>query len=359
MSNDNLARAFARPNNFDFLRLVAATMVLFGHSFNLVRGPNVPGDPLSTLISPFLPWNEAIQDIAVNAFFVISGFLVASSFQRSEKLWSFVKARILRIFPACIVCSIVTVMAMYMVSSTSFEKYATSSETFRFLYLNAFIIDIQYNLPGVFEENPYPKAVNGSLWTLPLEIRCYIVLTLLGIIGLFYRKSIVVIFGFVFSASLIIPGGTEWISGSDAKARVILFFLAGTLFYLLRSFIPAGPWGTLLLISLIILFVVWPDGMPGEKLIYIATFSLGVLLLAFCPYLIFINLRPIGDWSYGLYLYAFPIQQYFVSVLPGTFNGWTLTLVAGSTTAIFAAASWHLVEKRALMLRKVRPDRAV
>lgn len=358
MLRDTFAQAFSRPNNFDLLRLVAAAMVLFGHSFNLVRGPNLPGDPLSVWLSPYLPWNEAVQDIAVNAFFVISGFLVASSFHRSARLWDFVKARILRIYPASIVCSIVTVVVLSSVSTVGLATYATSPETIDFLVLNAFILDIHYHLPGVFAANAYPGVINGSLWTLPLEIRSYIVLTILGIVGLFRHNVIVVVFGLVVAVSLVIPGGTEWISGSDAKARVILFFLAGNLAYLFRSVIPAGSYGFLLLVGLLGLFAVWPDGMPGEKLIYVVMFTLGVLMLAFCPWLTFINLRPMGDWSYGVYLYAFPIQQLLVHVLPDTFNGWTLTLAAGFVAALFGAASWHLVEKRALRLRKPRVDRA-
>ncbi len=341
-------------NNFDVLRLIAAFAVLFGHSFVLTSGVLTleSMDPVSVLLMANTPWGEAVHEFAVNVFFVISGFLVASSFDRSPRIWRFVTARVLRIYPAAMVCAMVTVSSLWIVSTVDANTYFGSGDTWRFLLKNGLILSTEYHLPGVFAGTPYGNVVNGSLWTLPLELRCYVILGVLGLLGVLKRQILFNAAALIVAISLVLPGWSQWISGSEDKLRLLVFFVAGASMFINRRFLPLGYAGGIAFVLLSLLLVVWPNDAPGKNLIYVILVSYGVLGIAFCGWFKFIDLKPMGDWSYGVYLYAFPVQQVLVHANPQTFNGWTLALAASIVTCALGAASWHLVEKRALRLRR-------
>jgi len=360
MSGRTFETAFVEPrNNFDVLRLVAALAVLFGHGFVLTAGKLTPetADPVSALLMMATPWEEAIHEFAVNVFFVISGFLVASSWVRGPRIWRFVTARVLRIFPAAMVCALLTVGTLSMISTVDAGSYFGSEDTWRFLVKNALILSTEYHLPGVFEDNPYAGVVNGSLWTLPLEIRCYVILAVLGLLGLLQRQALFNLAALAVAISITVPGWSQWISGSEDKIRLLVFFVAGAAMFINRRFLPTGGRGILFFLGLTLAYALWPAGMAGEKLLYIILVSHAVLGVAFSRWFTFISLKPLGDWSYGVYLYAFPVQQALVHFFPQTFNGWTLLIAASSITCVLAAASWHLIEKRALRLRHRLPTK--
>ena len=165
--------ASGRDNNFNLIRFIAASLVLISHSYPLAMGKGFP-EPLSE------PLATSWGSIAVDVFFVASGFFIAASFSLKSSFKSFVMARILRIYPALIVVTILTVFVLGPIfSNLTVFDYFTSSQTYQYLIKNMTLITgIEYNLPGVFSENPYEHAVNGSLWTLPYEIKMYFLLVL-------------------------------------------------------------------------------------------------------------------------------------------------------------------------------------
>ena len=341
------------------MRLVAATLVLFGHSFVLTTGRQSleTVDPLSRWLMPNLAFGETVHELAVNLFFVISGFLVAFSFQRGRSLRTFLVSRALRIFPAAMFCSVLSVGFLALFSPLSTEAYFSSDQTLKFLVQNAVLYSIEYQLPGVFLENPYPGVVNGSLWTLPLELRCYVGLTFLGLTGLLKRKWLFNLVLAAFAFSIIVPGWSGWISGDLNKTRLILCFVFGAGFFVNREHFPFGllPFGAILGATLVS-GLLGPIGSGLEKLLYVVLITYGTLGLALNRLLPRLDLSQIGDFSYGVYLYAFPCQQLLIYGFPEIFTrdaagAWSLVLAALVPTFVLAGLSWFLVEKNALTLK--------
>ncbi len=158
-----------RDNNFNLIRLLSATAVLFSHSFSLSTGAP-DAEPLVSLIG------MTPASIAVDVFFLASGFLVTASLFRSESLVDYTLARVLRIFPGLLVMLALTVFVMGLALSTlSSQDYLLSAGVYRY-FTKCATLHITYHLPGVFADNPYKAAVNGSLWTLPYEVRMYALL---------------------------------------------------------------------------------------------------------------------------------------------------------------------------------------
>ncbi len=157
-------------NNFDFLRLTAACLVLIGHAPLILGQKFYSWDPFKIL------FGHNMHAFGVVVFFVISGFLVASSWERRHSAFSYFKARILRIFPGLIVAVLICVFILgLLLTNRPTGEYLSSVQTYQYLF-NMTLLRISYNLPGVFEYNPIASSINGSLWSLPYEFCCYIVL---------------------------------------------------------------------------------------------------------------------------------------------------------------------------------------
>lgn len=158
-------------NAFDFVRFAAAFSVLFSHSF-----------PLCGIREPLLVFGLPLANIAVYVFFVISGFLVYQSWARDPSLGRFAARRGLRLLPALVVAVCVTVFVIGPLMTTlPLVQYFRGADTWTYLLSNASLVVGRYTLPGVFESNPYPAAVNGSLWTLRYEALMYIILAAFGV----------------------------------------------------------------------------------------------------------------------------------------------------------------------------------
>ena len=156
-----------RDNNFNLIRAVAALGVLVTHGFALSIGT---GDA-----EPFREsFGITLGTIAVDIFFITSGFLVTSSMLNRKRAMDFIWARVLRIFPALFAMLLITVFVLGPIFTTrSLTSYLMDHSTLTYLTKNSLLFtDIAYTLPGVFESNPYKRAVNGSLWTMPFEYIC-------------------------------------------------------------------------------------------------------------------------------------------------------------------------------------------
>ncbi len=236
-----------------------------------------------------------------------------------------------------------------IVTSVTLHEYFTSKEFFKYM-LNT-IGWIHYFLPGVFLENPFPGVVNASLWTVPFELECYIVLPFLVLIG-FMRSRLISVSMFA-AYTLAVFGllyflGEEGTPAGGLNGRVlVLCFVAGTVIFRLRALLPYS--GKLALVAgVLALFM----------LRYNATVCFAPLLVAYTTvYLGMLDPKRTmviknGDYSYGLYLYAGPIQQ-TVAYMFGSANGWALNVaVALPVTIMFALFSWHYVEKPFLAVKR-------
>lgn len=339
-----------RRNNFDALRLIAALAVLFGHSFVLAAGEQSPAtvDPISRWLIPASGFGEAIHEFAVDIFFVISGFLIARSFLTRPTLLGFVESRILRIFPAAILCSILTVVLLAGISRLPAGDYFTDPQTLDYLLRNSLLWSVEYHLPGVFAGNPYGSAVNGSLWTLPVELRCYIFLFVVGVLRILRRPLTANLLILVLAVLFLVPEWSSLVTRNPDKWRLFLFFFAGAACYVNRDRIPLGILPAFLLLALYIASA----PLPGlHALLFVALVSYLTLALALGRYVRRIDPGRIGDLSYGTYLYAFPVQQSLLYATAGALTGWQLAGLAAVATLAFAALSWFAVERYALSLK--------
>ncbi|WP_263360084.1 acyltransferase family protein [Acidicapsa ligni] len=334
------------PNNFDSLRLIFAVLVIFSHSFPMVRGSNAT-EPLSLLTNGQVNFGN----ISVWAFFVISGFLITQSWQRSPNVVKFLKRRIARIYPAFIVTAVLSAFIFVPLVADSATYHHVSIQNFVFNTLRLRIFDS----PPIFVHNALPNELNGSLWSVAYEFWCYLGVMTLGLVGLLRRRSVVVLLFVAVIGLHLYMNMTGWApSGSILGqivgyppfwATVLPFYLAGTLFHLFGGHtLLRRPW-----IMLAAVVLIASNFVPHGLIVTMPICGSYLLMaLAYLPLLHPLNLGRFGDFSYGTYLYAFPIQQLLVQRAHGQISPLLLFAEAAPITLIAGALSWLLVERHFL-----------
>ncbi|HYM33033.1 MAG TPA: acyltransferase, partial [Candidatus Cybelea sp.] len=272
---------------------------------------------------------------------------------------TFLIFRALRIVPA--LTAEITLSALILgplVTSVALSAYFFDP-TFARYFTNVVGI-IRYQLPGVFLDNPLPGIVNGQLWTVPSELHCYIALAVLMVVRLSTKRHFMAAVLFILavgeSATVLLPNHHYTADVLNAPEMLVLSFLCGNVFFLWKEKIPASAW----------LFVASIGGYCFVTyLLPAAGFTLGIVSATyFIVYLGTLRMPRIpvlmsGDYSYGIYLYSFPIQQAALWAAP-SLRIWYINLaIATPLTILFAAASWHYLEKPALSLRKWLAPKAV
>lgn len=335
-------RMHDRNDNFLLLRIVAAALVVFGHSY-AVAGLGTHDFLAHAAWAPGMYTGA----LAVDVFFVASGFLVAGSYLNRQDLAVFVRARVLRIVPAFAVCVLISALLLGpLVSSLSARDYFGHDETWRYLWKNLSFIRAAFHLPGVFEENPLPGVVNGSLWTLPVEVRMYVMLALLGLTGLLRRRwsfNLLILGGLL--AALCFPQQATETLRMGGYSRLTALFLLGVFMQVNKARVPISAALAVLLCALAFLSHGTPYFMP-LLLPAIAYCSIWLAYAAtFKPY------NRLGDYSYGVYLWGFPVQQLVALTLespsPMQIFAWAMPI-----TLLIAIASWHWIEKPALKWKR-------
>ena len=179
-------------NNFDFLRLIFALFVVIAHSYPL------SGNLISNQwIYQVTNGHIELSNIGLNGFFIISGYLIFQSLERSKTIVSYLWKRVLRLFPALFVVLLLTVFLAPLVYEST-TPYMQNKEVFSYLPRNLLLYDLQYHIKGVFDQNPYPSAINGSLWTICYEFSMYLLLGLLFFIKNDKVRFALVLFAFLF-----------------------------------------------------------------------------------------------------------------------------------------------------------------
>lgn len=327
-------------NNFDILRLILAVIVAVVHAGMLTQLE------IFTICSQFLNSKSA-----VDSFFVISGFLIFMSFDSNPKTINYAIKRARRIFPGYCTVIILCAFFMFFISPHSFYEYFTI-EFIKYLFFNLLTLNfIHLTLPGVFNENPV-SVVNGALWTIKIEVMFYFSVPIIAYV-LSKSNKIIVLFSIYF-LSIIYSFLMFWLS-SHYEMEIFIklerqlpgqmtFFISGAFLYYYFDFFYKN-YVPILAVSLSILLV--NTYIANINLLYPA--SLAVVVIYFAT--IFTNLGNFGkygDFSFGIYIWHFPIIQIFIFY--GLFSNaifGALSLI--SCIFIVSFLSWHLVEKKFLL----------
>lgn len=343
--------ADSRNNNFNLIRMVAALAVLFSHAYPLT-GRN-DDEPATRLLG------MSLGDIAVDIFFFVSGLLVTGSLVKRRSGRDFVRARLRRIYPGLWVMLALLVFGLgAMVSAVPIQDYLASGETWKYLLRNATLVTgIKFSLPGVFTDNPYPRSVNGSLWTMSFEVRLYLILVLawaaLRFVPLrrddWFRGLVAVTAVAMVVARIALElHGTL---GDWDFIRLSALFFSGAACYMFRHRIRLEAPLAFVLVSTLVAahwhgsgaFVVAYNLLLGWLLLHAAYLC--------TPWVHRYN--RLGDYSYGVYIYAFPVEQTLAHFLPAI-GPTDMVCLAAPVTLALAVLSWHLIEKP--VLARKRPE---
>lgn len=333
-----------RTNNFDALRLLGAMMVLVNHSMAL------SGAPTYGFAS------ESISTLGVDMFFAISGYMITGSWIRDPSVVRFVWRRVRRIVPAlAFVVLLSTFVLGPLVTTLSLHDYLVHPATLR--YLGNIVFHASFALPGVFVDIPLPNAVNGSLWTLPVEVTMYAATPFLAFASRRSASLIILLlviaggFGMHFflghPTPFVVYGTELWTNSS-----LFPFFVAGAAIAALRLESRLN-WrvgiGALLLLDFAgPILGVWQHALMFLVLPYV------VIAVGQSRWPVFSNAGRWGDFSYGIYLWAFPIQQFIVYLAGPNYAGWRNVMLATPLVVGMAVISWYLIERPMLLLGSMR-----
>ncbi len=334
------SRFLPKANGLNLIRLGLAVSVILWHSFP-ITGREVESHFLAQLMG----------QIGVDGFFAISGCLIYSSWDRNPKVGAFLWARVLRIYPAFLVCLIITPFLIapigLLLQGTDPAVLYAGGEAFKYIGSNFFLWPLGTTLPGTPADVPLPGVWNGSLWTLSWEFLCYLALLGLGItkaIRIRWMPVALFVAATLGTIAVAVLGVDVWVLTNGL--RFSLMFLAGMVVYRYRNSLPVHP----LIISGAILVILLAMLLPNYRIV--AAIPLAYALIAAATYIRSKRLQLETDISYGMYIYAFPVQQVLalagLAILPvGVF--W---LLSTAVTATLAYGSWMLIERNALKLKR-------
>jgi len=334
-----------RENNFDFLRLALAILVIGSHSYPLALGTEA-AEPFAQLSHGQVTGGA----IAVDFFFIMSGFLIAASAERSSSVWSFLGKRVRRIYPAFAVAMLLSAIAVVPLAGAHFMEQRLVPRVFNFVWSTLRLR--QFGYEGAFAGNPLASEINGSVWSIPFEFWCYIGVAAMAVGGLLARRSTVL---GIFLTSVVVSvlfRVNGWILGGKMLgqifgypvmwARLLPLYLAGVVFYLYRDRVLKKRSATVMAAVLLFAacFVPW-----GWAAVFPFAGTYLIFSLAYTRVGSLHRFGRFGDFSYGTYLYAFPIEQMAMRVFGHPVAPLLLFAVATPLTLVAAACSWYGVER--------------
>ncbi len=310
-----------RANNFDTLRILAALAVICAHSIPLTYGPQT-----LEALWPFSRGRATLGYIAIQIFFIISGYLITASFLLRPDPRRYLRARVLRLAPALLaVLWLLAFVAGPLLTTLPLAQYFRSPLPYRAAF------GLSDHLPGVFTHKPFSSGIDGSLWTLRYEALCYLLILLLGLARQLKRLPVTALFLILLAARL-------W-HGNGALLDFTALFFAGATLQLWQPPLKTNYAIACALLWLLALrfgpYTLASDTLGAYLVIYVA-------LKPSLP-----NLARYGDLSYGAYIFAWPVQQ-----ILSPHVGWLANIALTTPIVLaFAFASWHLIEAPALRLK--------
>lgn len=339
----SLQQAMGRGDNLLLLRAIAASVVIYAHGYALTPSPD-DRDRLTPLFGIYS------GSVAVYAFFFISGFLVTGSWQRQPSLGRFLAARALRILPAYASCLMICALVIgAAATSLPLRDYFSHQEPWRFIGWNlVFPESMVWTLPGTFETHRH-HSINGSLSTLPAEVRAYALLAVFGVLGLLDRLPRLLLALAIAFALVVFAGFRLPLVNVGHFVPMLGYFALGSLAWSARGVLPLRGSIALALVAVAVLC----RGSALHGYAFALALAYGCLWFAYVPRWP-LGFNRFGDYSYGIYLWGFPMQQLVLHAMPEARAsvvdavGWSLALGC-------AIVSWHAVEAPALaLLRRQR-----
>ena len=326
-------------NFFTPLRIIMALMVVLGHAA-VVKTGNSSAEP--GLFFAYTP-----SYTAVNAFFIVSGFLVTRSMLHRGDMAGFAAARILRIFPALLAFVLVTTFIMgAAVTSMPVTDYLTHPETLSQPFQVLSFLKTEMYLPGTFESNPEHHS-GATLWTLRYEFLAYIGTFVAFAFGLLRTRSLIAMQFIIFAVAYPVAIRTGVYDALPATAQAMLRFgLAyglGAAIFAFRETLRFNLWVPVLFLGLAALL----HNSPEMEILFNLGIASIVFLLAYVKAPKWNWLQKLDDVSYGIYIYHWAVLQCLLLVSPA-FNTYALALCAAVISAVLAWISWHIIEKPAL-----------
>jgi peptidoglycan/LPS O-acetylase OafA/YrhL len=336
-----------KGDGYGTLRLVFAFIVVADHT------PVLTGTG-----STFMPVKSGVDlgAVSVGAFMGLSGYFIMRSWHRDPNLWRFWVRRLLRIIPGLLVVLSLTAIVLGTLTTTLGKRaYLGHPATWSYIWDNLLLFPQQYVLPGVFTGNPYPGAVNGSLWSLPVEVLGYTLIALLGLLITFSRyRFVMVVFALAMAVLL-----QRMVIGQLTLPQVMLLvptfpllqylgmYAVGASIWLYRDKLRLTWFGVLLCV--------------GVDFAFYSSSMVEIVRIFTLPYLVIAigHLLPRRLWlpnwltvaNYGVYLYGFVVLQTLLFL--GLRTPWVVAVTAVPIALGLGLVSWHLVEKQAMKLRRV------
>lgn len=334
----NLSDVFSgKDNNLTLIRLLAALAVIYGHAYAVIPGEG--GDWVACTTG-----YAFAGGVAVDLFFLISGFLVTASILKSG-VRHYVVSRALRVYPALwINLILVTFVLGPIVTTLPLMVYFKHNDVWSYFIGLAGTYRGAFFLPGVFESNA-DHAVNGSIWSVLIEVWLYGILLGFYLLGILRSRAL---FNGIFFLLLVML----WQDGSlmpsflagATNLHVCMMFYIGSFLYINRDTVPVSHF--YLLVALFLAGItIRTDRFPYAYVLLIVTFFCAASFSSQ-----FAWMDRYGDYSYGVYLYGWPAQQVVALLFPKLL-AISNALISMGLALMLAVLSWHLVEKRALQLK--------
>jgi peptidoglycan/LPS O-acetylase OafA/YrhL len=330
-----------RTNNINLIRLIAASAVTFGHSFAMLNGSHYEFLPMMN--------SATFGFIAVAVFFGLSGFLITQSFCRNSEWKSYLLARCLRIFPGLCFANFITVLLVSQIVRHQGLSMLSHGDNWGYLAVGNL-----FKLPfyrEAFQGLPYVSP-NGSIWTLRIEIGLYILVMLLGLLGLFKKRIVflsltmapllLLIFNLDSGLKSMLPHSLATILSDATIISLPICFAFGGLIYLYKEkFYLSIPLALTALASLL---------MTENWLVRSLSYTYAAFVFGYNPKVYIKKFNFKYDISYGIYVLSWPIQQSLI-YMKVTENPYLLFLASMTLVLPLALFSWVAIENPALKWR--------
>jgi peptidoglycan/LPS O-acetylase OafA/YrhL len=328
-----------RQNNFNFLRLIFALLVLLSHAPELADGNR--SREILTQAFHTMSFGEA----AVAGFFILSGYLIVQSWISCPEILEFLKKRVLRIYPAFIVATAISAFVVGPLAANPTQYFSSFS-------VREFVKGLVFlgvpKTPIVFSGTPY-AIVNGSMWTISYEFKCYLLVVLLGLIGAIKKRYLWAAVTVAILGVIILQKLGFLVAWDDPIIRLASYFFCGGCFFLYRDKIPINK---KVAAAMSVALLAGMFSYHGAELAFATAGAYLLFYMALSPIKGLKSFNKYPDVSYGAYLYGWPVQKLLLWYFP-LMSPWLLFVLSAIACITLGAISWSIIEKRALSLKSM------